>query len=131
VGVLKFSINLPKSPVPISIGSPGRFENKHKLWAYSMLVKHDRQSDGKSYGKIKVMGRVELKEVFLGAAESILQMNENPLRSYYEQLRQKGAAHHSAKMALARKVAAVCLAVLKSKKSYSEELVASQLKPFS
>ncbi len=78
------------------ICSPQRFENKHKLWAYSMLVKHDQQSDGKSYGKIKVMGRVELKEVFLGAAESILQMNENPLRLYYERLRQKGTAHHNA-----------------------------------
>jgi transposase len=113
------------------ICSPERFENKHKLWAYSMLVKHDQQSDGKSYGKIKVMGRVELKEVFLGAAESILQTNEDPLRLYYEHLRRKGCAHHNAKMSLARKIAAICLAVLKNKKSYDEEIIRKQLKTIS
>ncbi len=110
------------------ICSPQRFANKHKLWAYSMLVKHDQQSDGKSYGKIKVMGRVELKEVFLGAAESILHTIENPLRKYYENLRLKGIAHHNAKMSLARKVAAICLAVLKTKKNYDEELITKENK---
>ncbi len=104
------------------ICSPERFENKHKLWAYSMLVKHDQQSDGKSYGKIKIMGRVELKEVFMGAAESILLTTNTSLRRYYDFLRQKGIAHHNAKMSLARKVAAICLAVLKTKRPYDEEM---------
>ena len=109
------------------ICSPERFQNKHKLWAYSMLVKHDQQSDGKSYGKIKIMGRVELKEVFLGAAESILLMNENPLRCYYERLRKMGVAHHNAKRSLARKIAAICLAVLKTKNNFNEEMIRLQI----
>jgi transposase len=110
------------------ICSPERFENKHKLWAYSMLVKHDQQSDGKSYGKIKIMGRVELKEVFMGAAESILLTTDTSLRRYYDFLRQKGVEHHNAKMSLARKVAAICLAVLKTKRPYDEEIVERLIK---
>lgn len=55
-------------------------------------------------------------------------MNETPLKEYYEGLRSKGVAHHNAKMSLARKIAAICLAVLKSKKSYNEEIVLSQIR---
>jgi len=96
------------------ICSPARFLNKHKLWSYSMLVKHDQQSDGKSYGKVKIHGRSELKEAFLGAAESILQTTDTSLKKYYQDQIDKGIGHRNAKIALARKVAAICLAVLKS-----------------
>jgi len=32
------------------ICSAGRFKNKHKLWAYAMLVKYRQDSDDKNYG---------------------------------------------------------------------------------
>lgn len=105
------------------ICSAHRFQNKHKLWAYSMLVRQAQISDGVSYGKPKVAGRIELKNAFLGIAESILMCTSNPLRSYYVSLRESGVEHHNAKMALARKVASICLAVLKQKRPYEEEKV--------
>ena len=105
------------------ICSAHRFKNKHKLWAYSMLVKHDQQSDGVSYGKTKVAGRLELKNAFLGIAESILMSSDNPLRNYYLSLRESGVEHKNAKMALARKIASICLAVLKQRRPYQEEIV--------
>ena len=97
------------------ICSAHRFKNKHKLWAYAMLVRYDQQSDGVSYEKVKVAGRIELREAFIGIAETIMQCTDNPLRSYYLSLREDGVEHHNAKIALARKVASICLAVLKQK----------------
>lgn len=105
------------------ICSAHRFKNKHKLWAYAMLVRHDQQSDGVSYGKVKVAGRIELREAFIGVAETIMQCTDNPLRSYYLSLREDGVEYHNAKIALARKVASICLAVLKQKGPYQEEQV--------
>lgn len=109
------------------ICSAHRFQNKHKLWAYSMLVKHQQVSDGKSYGAIKIPGRTELKEAFIGAAESNLMMIESPLRNYYDVLREKGIEHQNAKMSLARKIAAICLAILKKKKPYQGEIVENDI----
>ena len=109
------------------ICSAHRFKNKHKLWAYAMLVRQMQISDGVSYGKPKVAGRIELKNAFLGIAESILMCTNNPLRSYYVTLKEAGVEHHNAKMALARKVASICLAVLKQKRPYQEEIVQKSL----
>jgi len=105
------------------ICSAHRFKNKHKLWAYAMLVRHNQLSDGISYGKVKVAGRIELREAFIGIAESIIHCSNNTLRSYYESLRESGIEHHNAKIAVARKVASICLAVLKQKRPYEEEKV--------
>jgi transposase len=105
------------------ICSAHRFKNKHKLWAYAMLVRHDQQSDGVSYGRVKVAGRIELREAFIGIAETIIQCTDNPLRSYYLFLKENGVEHHNAKIAVARKVASICLAVLKQKRPYQEEQV--------
>ena len=77
------------------ICSADRFKNKHKLWAYSMLVKHRQESDGKNFGFKSIQGRRELKATFLGVAE---------------------------KWALARKAAAICLAVLKHDIDYDDKL---------
>ena len=103
------------------ICSAGRFKNKHKLWAYAMLVKYGQDSDDKNYGLKSVQGRRELKGTFLGIAESIL-IGESSLRKYYDQLRTKGLSHTNAKKALARKAAAICLAVLKQDKDYDDKL---------
>ncbi len=105
------------------ICSAHRFKNKHKLWAYSMLVRQTQMSDGVSYGRPRVKGRIELKNAFLGIAESILMCTDNPLRSYYVSLKESGVEHRNAKIALARKIASICLAVLKQSRPYQEEKV--------
>ena len=57
----------------------------------------------------------------MGIAESIL-LGQSSLRKYYDRLRTKGLNHESAKKALARKVAAICLALLKQNKDYDDKL---------
>lgn len=101
--------------------SPSRFENKFKFWSYSQLVKRDQQSDGVSYGKKQTPGNLILKNVFLGAAETILQKNKGGLRQYYDRMRSQEVDHRAAKKNLARKVAAISLAVMRTKQNYKED----------
>ncbi len=102
------------------ICSPHRFRDKHKLWAYSMLIKYTEKSDGRNYGKRMIHGRGELKNAFLGAAESILK-GQSGLRKYYDSLRSRGLDHRKAKVALARRVAAISLSLLRNDTVYKDK----------
>ena len=102
------------------ICSAQRFKNKHKLWAYSMLVKYIQESGGKTYGQKMVQGRRELKCVYVGAAQSVLQHGNSSLKQYYDRLRSKGVDHDMAKFDVARKIAAISLSILKHNKPYDD-----------
>lgn len=102
------------------ICSPHRFPNKHKLWAYSMLVKHTEESDDRVYGKKTIQGRRELKCVFDGAAVTTLAGNSY-FRRYYDQLRSKGKSHRDARKDVARKIASTCLSILKNGKKFDDK----------
>ena len=99
---------------------PQRFRNKHQFWGYSMLVRHIQMSGGKVYGNKRIHGRRELRDVFLGAAESALR-TETSLRDYYEQLKARGISHKDAKIAVARKIAATCLCLLKNNDTFKND----------
>jgi transposase len=107
--------------------TPHRFKNKHVFWGYSMLVRHIQMSGGRIYGNRRIHGRAELRDVFLGAAESALR-TDTSLRKYYEALRAKGVDHKDAKIALARKIAALCLSILKNNDVYHDDFEAKQLR---
>jgi len=102
------------------ICSPHRFVNKHKLWAYAMLVRYIDTSDGKVYSIRKPHGRTELKSTFIGAANTVL-CGTSSLRKYYDRLRSRGISHNDAKMALARRIAAISLMVMKTGKKYDDK----------
>ncbi|MGZ3806089.1 MAG: IS110 family transposase [Pseudobdellovibrionaceae bacterium] len=99
-----------------------RFANKNKFWSYCMLVKHDQQSDGKSYGKVHIFGKMSLKNVFMGAAMTVVQ-NGSELKRVYDDSRVKGLDHKAARKNLARHIAAVALAVMRTGKPYQERRV--------
>ncbi|NOT78907.1 MAG: hypothetical protein HOP07_07870 [Bacteriovoracaceae bacterium] len=67
-----------------------------------MLVRHIQESGGKIYGNKRVHGRRELRDIFIGAAESAMR-TETTLRDYHDALRAKGTSAKDAKVALARK----------------------------
>jgi transposase len=101
--------------------SPSRFKNKHKFWAYSMLVKYMQESDGKLYGKKMIQGRRELKNVFIGAAQSVLNFSrESSLGKYYDRMRSCGVDHNAALFNVARRLAAISLSILKHNKAYDD-----------
>lgn len=98
---------------------PARFENKHNFWGYCMLVRHIQISAGKIYGNKRVHGRRELRDVFIGAAESAIR-TETKLRDHYDALRVKGINHKDAKVNLARKIAGLALSLLKNNDTYND-----------
>src|SRR3989344_7401866 len=69
--------------------SPHRFQSKHQFWGYCMLVRHIQISGGKIYGNRRVHGRKELRDIFIGAAESAMR-SDSVLRDYYDSLKAKG-----------------------------------------
>lgn len=99
--------------IAILIADGKRFKNKHLLWSYASLVTHPKISDGTSYGAKKAIGRLELKSAFMGAATSVL-MGTSSLRKYYDQLRSKGLDDKKSKKAVARKIAAISLCIMKN-----------------
>ncbi len=106
--------------------SPQRFKTKHQFWGYSMLVRHIQMSGGKIYGNRRVHGRKELRDVFIGAAENALR-GESALRGYYDEQRAKGLAHREAKLALARKIAGLSLALLKNNDTFKNDFEHQQM----
>lgn len=104
---------------------PHRFKTKHAFWGYCMLVRHIQMSGGKIYGNKRVHGRRELRDVFLGAAESALRSNSS-LRDHYDALRTKGISHKDAKVNLARKIAAIALSLLKNNDIFNENYQTQQ-----
>jgi len=98
---------------------PERFKNKHRFWGYCMLVRHIQVSGGKIYGNKRIHGRRELRDVFIGAAESAMR-TETSLRDYYDALRVKNVSHKDATVALARRIAALALSLLKNNDTYND-----------
>jgi transposase len=110
-----------------TVCQPQRFPNKHQFWGYCMLVRHIQISCGRIYGNKRVHGRRELRDVWIGAAESALR-TDTSLRKYYDDLRAKGLTDKEAKIALARKIAALCLAILKNNDVYHNDFDDQQMR---
>lgn len=101
---------------------PSRFENKHRFWGYCMLVRHIQKSGDRIYGNRRFHGRRELRNVFIGAAESAMR-TETSLRDHYDALRAKGIAHKAAKLSLARRIASIALCLLKNNDKYNDNYI--------
>ena len=84
-----------------------------------MLVRHIQKSGGRIYGNKRFFGRHELRDVFLGAAETALR-GETRLRDYYDAQRAK-TNHKNAKVAVAREIAAISLSLLKNCHTYIDD----------
>jgi hypothetical protein len=99
--------------------TPHRFSNKYHLFSYAMLTRHNRESDGKLYGKKRAHGNTVLKTVFKSAFLSTTHSN-TAFRRKYDEMRAAGKDDRSARNAVARKIAATVLGVWKSGKKYHD-----------
>jgi transposase len=100
-----------------------RFENKGKWLSYCGLVRHEKLSGGKSYGWKGPRYCRTLKSVFKTAALSVLHgKSRNCFKDYYEFiLKDKQMADYDARHAVARKIAVIAWAVMKSGKVFDPE----------
>jgi transposase len=94
-----------------------RFPDRGHYLAYCGLVKLEKISGNRSYGKRKPRYSRVLKSVYKTAALVAIQ-GENPMRDYYDYLKGKGIAEHNARNAVARYIAKVTYGMLKNGERY-------------
>lgn len=101
-----------------SVIDPKRFKSPNHYLSYCGLVKHDKLSGGRSYGKRTPRYSRRLKSVYRSAAVRCLQYN-NPIKEYYEYLiREKNISDKKARILVARYIAKISLAVMREGKKY-------------
>jgi transposase len=97
-----------------------RFPDAGKYLGYCGLVKHEKISGGRSYGRRKPRYSRMLKSVYKTAALAALRGN-NPIREYYDYLLARGVAEHNAQHAVARYIARTSYGMLKSGAQYDPD----------
>jgi transposase len=104
-----------------TIIDPRRFKDKSKLFGYCGLAKHILVSGGRTYGKRSTRYSRIMKCVFKTAAMAAINSDENELKTYYESMVAVGVHAHSARNAVARKIAVIAMAILKKGQKYTEK----------
>jgi transposase len=94
-----------------------RFKNKYKYWSYCGLVKHEKQSGGRTYGKRPPRYCRKLKHVYKSAALAAIG-GKNDIREYHEYLLSLGHSAREARNGVARYIAKVSYGMLKNKSEY-------------
>lgn len=98
--------------------SPYRFADKGRYLSYTGLVKLERVSGGRSYGRKKSRYCRQLKGVYKRSTWAAIGGN-NPINDYYEYLiNEKGYSEHNARHKTCRRLATLSLGVFKSGKKY-------------
>jgi transposase len=113
--------------------TPDRFRTCRQFWSYGGLGivtrsssdwVRDTKGDGKRAQVAQTCGlsrqhNSALKNVFKGAATTVITKADSPLKAYDERLCKAGTKPNLAKVSLARKIAAIVLAMWKQGKEYS------------
>jgi len=99
-----------------------RFKNKSAWLSYCGLIKHEKMSGGRSYGRRSPRYSRIAKSVFKTAAIACTRMDEkSAFKRYYEGLiRDKNYPEFHARHALARRIAVITLGVLKTGKPFED-----------
>lgn len=94
-----------------------RFKNKYKFWAYCRLVKHQKDSGNRNYGRKVIRHSKLLKRSYKVATLAAISGN-NDIREYYEYLLQTGCGFEEARNQITRYIAKVSYAVIKNQTEY-------------
>lgn len=96
-----------------SVVDARRFPRAGHYLSYCGLVKHEKLSGRRSYGRRTGRFNHQLKAVYKIAALAVLR-TQGPLRVYYDRLIAGGVAEYNARHALARTIARITYGILKS-----------------
>ena len=99
-----------------SVVNARRFKSKGHFLSYCGLIKHEKISGGRSYGKRGSRYYRPLKQVFKMASHTVTQERcRNPMKELYEYLiKEKGKSPQMARHAVARRLAALSYGILKT-----------------
>ena len=85
--------------------------------SYCGLVKHEKISGRRSYGRRNPKYNHSLKAVYKSAALAAIS-GRNPIREYYDSLLEQGVAEYNARHAVARYIARITYGILKTNTPY-------------
>jgi len=94
-----------------------RFQRRGHYLSYCGLVKHQKYSGGRYYGRRKGQYNHTLKAVYKIAAMAALKGN-NPIHKYYDILLSHGVADYNARNTVARYIARITYGILKTGMPY-------------
>ena len=114
--------NINAAKIVSQVVDPKRFANKYKYFSYCGLVRHPRESGGKSYGSTKIWGNRILKCVYKMGGQTVIRGNSQ-LKQYYDSLLKKGTSQENGYNAVCRKIAAISLSVWKNNCKYDERRI--------
>ena len=98
--------------------TPHRFPDKGHYLSYTGLIKLDRISGGKSYGRKNPRYSRQLKSVYKSGVLAAIGGN-NPINDYYEyMIQEQNYPDHNARQKACRRLATLSLGVFKSGKKY-------------
>jgi len=106
------------------LDTPWRFADKRRLWKY-MGIGLAREHSGNGYTRVHVdnSSNRTLKDVILGAAETVIMHKSGELYRRYEYWRAEGQAYKNARRNVARDIAAACWAMWKTGAEFEERLL--------
>lgn len=122
--------------IPIVV-TPWRFRTKKQFWAYCgfgivMRTSSDWVKDEAGWQRARVTQtrgltrsyNHQLKWIFKGASTTVIAHSaKNPLREHYDWLLENGTKPNLAKLTIARRIAAIVLAMWKAEEKYNPEKV--------
>jgi len=94
-----------------------RFSTKYKYWGYCGLVKHQKFSGNRNYGKRKTRYSRVLKSVYKTAALASIR-SKSDIGEYYKELLTRGISEDKARNQISRYIAKVTLAIMKYETEY-------------
>lgn len=98
--------------------TPYRFSDNGHYLSYSGLIKLEKKSGGRNYGKRNPRYSRQLKSVYKSGILAAIGGN-NPINDYYQHLiQEKGYSEHNARQKACRRLAILSLGVFKSGKKY-------------
>jgi hypothetical protein len=107
-----------KHQIVARVVTPHRFADKGHYLSYTGLIKLDKISGGRSYGKKNPRFSRQLKSVYKSGVLAAIG-GTNPINDYYEHLiQEKGYPEHNARHKACRRLAILSLGVFKSGKKY-------------
>lgn len=106
--------------IAASVVDVKRFETRGRFLAYCGLIKLEKMSGGKSYGKRVPRCNRRLKQVFKMAAQSGIKSSS--MSQYYDFfINERKKPEHVARHAVARRIAVLAYGILKSNKEFDVE----------
>jgi transposase len=106
------------------LDTPWRFKGKRPLWKY-LGIGLTREHSGNGYTRVHVDNGCNraLKDVILGAAETVIMHQSGELYRRYEHWRAEGQSYKNARRNVARDIAATCWAMWKTGGEFDERLL--------